>query len=221
MKLSFKRLGLAGGALIAAACATLAVPATAGAEVHVVLPSQTDRLTMGDGTVVSVTRTGERAIINPSLGGTPLHRNAWVSGTYSVHTSKDAKKIKIQAGYVVGCQVNISGLTNSGNGNGSVPSTGTPTGAVGGGATISVGPGQAVNYYINDVESADDYGNQKHSPKVTYKSTDHARLGYTNETMQISGCAGYAQARSMAVVYVIASNAEQVLTFYGKPFSLG
>ena len=29
MKLSFKRLGLAGGALIAAACATLAVPATA------------------------------------------------------------------------------------------------------------------------------------------------------------------------------------------------
>ena len=33
---------------------------------------------MGDGTVVTVARSGERATINPSMGGTPLHRNVWV-----------------------------------------------------------------------------------------------------------------------------------------------
>ena len=42
---------------------------------------------LGDGTVITVSRSGERATINPSMGGTPLHRNAWVSGKYKVTSS--------------------------------------------------------------------------------------------------------------------------------------
>lgn len=226
MNISLKRLVTIGAPAAFTTVAALMAPAIAHADVHVALPSQTDQQTLGDGTVVSVTRSHETANINPSLGGTPLHRNAWVSASYAVKTSKDAKKIKIQAGYIVGCQVNISGATGSGNGSGTVtPSTSggaSVTGAsVGGGASLSIGPGQAVNYYINDVESADDFGADKHSSKVGYKNTNHAKLSYTNETMQVNGCAGYAQARSFANVYVVTSNAEQVVTFYGKPFSLG
>lgn len=226
MNISLKRLLTIGAPAALTTVAALMAPAIAHADVHVALPSQTDQQTLGDGTVVSVTRSNETANINPSLGGTPLHRNAWVSASYAVKTSKDAKKIKIQAGYIVGCQVNISGVTGSGNGSGTAtPSTSggaTVTGAsAGAGGSLGIGPGQAVNYYINDVESADDFGSDKHSSKVGYKNTNHAKLSYTNETMQVNGCAGYAQARSFANVYVVTSNAEQVVTFYGKPFSLG
>ncbi|MGV9860572.1 MspA family porin [Gordonia sp. NPDC003425] len=229
MNISLKRLATIGGPAAFATVAALMAPAIAHADVHVALPSQTGRQTMGDGTVVTLTRSGETANINPSLGGTPLHRNAWVSAQYAVNTSKDAKKIKIQAGYIVGCQVNIGGVTGAGSGGGlqkttsatDLQPTGNPLPIVSGGGTFTIGPGQAVNYYINDVESADDYGNQKHSNKVTFKSTNHAKLGYTNETMMVNGCAGYAQARSFANVYVVTSNAEQVLSFYGQPFSLG
>ena len=224
MNISLKRLVTIGAPAALTTVAALMAPAIVHADVHVALPSQTDQQTLGDGTVVSVTRTNETANINPSLGGTPLHRNAWVSASYAVKTSKDAKKIKIQAGYIVGCQVNISSVNSQGSGasygqNYNTGAASAETGTVGG--QISIGAGQAVNYYINDVESADDFGSDKHSSKVGYKNTNHAKLSYTNETMQVNGCAGYAQARSFANVYVVTSNAEQVVTFYGKPFSLG
>ncbi|MGV9671774.1 MULTISPECIES: MspA family porin [unclassified Gordonia (in: high G+C Gram-positive bacteria)] len=222
MNISLKRLAVLGGPVAVGAAALLSVTGVAAADVHVALPSQTDQQRMGDGTVVSVTRSGENATINPSLGGTPLHRNAWVSANYAVHTSTKAKKIKVQAGYIIGCQVNISGLTSNGGGSGTANSSGDVTAATAtAGGSISVGPGQAVNVYINDVESADDFGADKHSSKVTFKGVDEARLSYVNETIQINGCAGYAQARSYANVYVVTGNAEQVTTFYGKPFSLG
>lgn len=222
MTISLQRLAVVAGPIAIGAAAVVAAAGVATADVHISLPSQTDQQRLGDGTVVSVTRNGENATISPSLGGTPLHRNAWVSANYTVHTSVKAKKIKVQAGYIVGCQVNISGLTNSDNAAGTASSGGTVTAAsVGGGGTLSIGPGQAVNYFVNDVESADDFGNDKHSSKVTFKGVDQAKLSYVNETIAINGCAGYAQARSFATVYVVTPNAEQVTTFYGKPFSLG
>lgn len=221
MKSRIARLAAVGGPVAVALAALVSVAGVAAADVHVSLPSQTQTQRMGDGTGVSVTRTNEKATISPSLGNTPLHRNAWVSAAYTVHTSSQVKKIKVQAGYIVGCQVNLGGITGSGSGSGSVATSGTASGTAGSGGSVSVGPGQAVAYYINDVESADDFGNDKHSSKVGFSNTDHAKLSYVNETIQITGCAGYAQARSFANVFVVTSNAEQILTFYGKPFSLG
>ena len=216
-KISSAVLAVAG----AAAAIAVSAPAVATADVKVVLPSQTDTQRLGDGTTVTLTRSNERANINPSLGGTPLHRNAWVSAVYNVRTSKKVNVIKVQAGYVVGCQVNLNSLTNNGNGTGSQPSGGSATGSVGAGESISIGPGQAVNYWVFDREFADDFGSDTHSTKINFKKTDHGRLSYTNQTMQINGCGGYAQARSIANVFVDTDNARQILTFYGRPFSLG
>ncbi|RPA65314.1 hypothetical protein EF294_05680 [Gordonia oryzae] len=223
MTISVQRLIVKSAPVAIGAAALLSAAGVAAADVHVALPSQTDTQRLGDGTVVTVTRTGETANINPSLGGTPLHRNAWVSASYAVHTSAKAKKIKVQAGYIVGCQINISGVTGSGNGSDTVSTTSgaaSSTG-VGGGGQLTIGPGQAANVYVNDVESADDFGNDKHSSSVSFKGVDSAKLSYVNETIQINGCGGYAQARSYAKVTVVTSNAEQISTFYGKPFSLG
>lgn len=222
-KITSAALAVAG---LSVAVVGLSTPAVASADVKVVLPAQTATQRLGDGTAVTLTRSNERANINPSLGGTPLHRNAWVSATYSFTTSKKVNKVKIQAGYIVGCQVNIGGSTGSGNagaaqnGTSSNPA-GTPSESVGLGSTITIGPGQAVNYWVFDYEKADDFGNQKHDSKISYKKTDHGRLSYTNETMMVNGCAGYAQARSVANVWVETDNATQVLSFYGRPFSLG
>lgn len=212
---------------LSAAAVAVATPGAAGADVRVALPSQSQTQSLGDGTSVTLSRSNERANINPSLGGTPLHRNAWVSATYSVKTSTKVNFIKIQAGYIVGCQVNVGGATSS---NGAGVSQGlpdksgnlpNPSASVNSGGTISIGPGQAVNYYVFDNEKADDFGNQKHDTKIKYSKTDHGRLSYTNETMMVNGCAGYAQARSFANVFVDTDSARQVLTFYGRPFSLG
>ncbi|MFW0791180.1 MspA family porin [Gordonia sp. CPCC 205333] len=217
-KISSVALAVAG---LSAAAVAISTPAVASADVKVVLPAQTGTQTLGDGTKVTLSRSNERANINPSLGGTPLHRNAWVSAVYNVKTSKKVNSIKVQAGYIVGCQVNLNSLTNSGNGSGSVPSSGTPTASVGAGESITVGPGQAVNYWVFDRETADDFGNDSHSTKINYKKTDHGRLSYTNQTIMVNGCGGYAQARSIANVSVDTDNARQILTFYGRPFSLG
>lgn len=217
-KISSAALAAAG---LAAAAVAVSTPAVASADVKVILPSQTDTQRLGDGTSVTLTRTGERANINPSLGGTPLHRNAWVSARYAVKTSTKVNSIKLQVGYIVGCQVNLNSLTNSGTGTASQASGASPTGSVGAGESISIGPGQALNYWVFDYEKADDFGNQKHDTKISYKKTDHGRLSYTNQTMMINGCGGYAQARSVANVFVDTDSTRQILTFYGRPFSLG
>ncbi|MBE7194590.1 MspA family porin [Gordonia polyisoprenivorans] len=223
MTITFKRLIVLSAPAAIGAAAVLSVAGVAAADVHVALPSQTDNQRLGDGTVVTVTRTGETANINPSLGGTPLHRNAWVSASYEVHTSTKAKKIKVQAGYIVGCQINISGASGSGSGGDTISTTtGTASSTTAGaGGQLTIGPGQAANVYVNDVESADDFGADKHSTTVGFKGVDSAKLSYVNETIQVNGCGGYAQARSYAKVTVVTANAEQITTFYGKPFSLG
>lgn len=221
MKISFKRLSVLAGVPAVAAIGLVATAGTAAADVHVVLPSQTQTLTIGDGTRVTLTRTHETANISPSLGSTPLHRNAWVSATYNVTTSKPVAKIKFQAGYTVGCQVNLNGFTNSNTPSGTVSTAGVPSGTVNEGGSISIGPGQAQNYYVYDYERADPFGNDQHKTWVPIVKTTHGEVSYTNSTMQINGCAGYAQARSFANVYIVGDHGEQVVSFYGQPFSLG
>ncbi|MFE3053558.1 MspA family porin [Nocardia sp. NPDC059239] len=83
----------------------------ANADTFVPLPGGSITETMDDGTVVTITMTGESANINPSMGATPLHRNAWVSGSAQVQLSGTNSSVgrKIVPGCVVGCQVDIAG----------------------------------------------------------------------------------------------------------------
>ncbi|GED97110.1 MspA family porin [Gordonia crocea] len=214
-------IAAATGATVVATAASVLAPALAGADTRVVLPSQTDTKRMGDGTLVTMSRSQERAIVNASVGGTPVHRNAAVSGQYRIRTSEPAKKIQLRAGYVVGCQVNFGGVKGQG-GSGTIDTTPEPVEIKpSGGATFTLGPGQATNYYIVDTEKADDFGNEKHEPKVTWKKKDDVKFGYYNTQLTLNGCAGFAQARSIANVLVETKHATEYLVFYGRPFSLG
>ncbi|MFT4201377.1 MspA family porin [Gordonia sp. (in: high G+C Gram-positive bacteria)] len=204
-------------ATVAATALVLATAPDAHADRRVVLPKTAQRVTMGDGTVVTFERVRENATINPSMGGTPLHRNAWVSGRFVARTSQKVDKIEISPGYLVGCQVNLGGAT--GNGGGAVDEEGA-LGAESG-ANLELGPGQARAFYIVDAEHADDFGNEKHDEKIEYEDTQRASLSYTNQQISLRGCAGYAQARSFATVLVETEEATKTMSFYGRPFSLG
>ncbi|WP_067670844.1 MspA family porin [Nocardia miyunensis] len=217
-----KRTILAGAIAGAVLSLLVGVQAPASADAFVPLPSQTLTKTMADGTVVTVQRTDESATITGSLGATPLHRNAFVSGRYNVQLSRPTPSMLIQAGYVVGCQVSVGSLTNSSSGSTSTDSSGSTsvTGASVG-ETLSIGPGQAKDYFVTDWERQDDFGAQQHLPFAPYLNTDHAKLNYVNTTLSVVGCAGYAQARSFVNVMVYNPNADDIITLYGQPFSLG
>ncbi len=98
------------GAAAAVALGLLAA-APAEADAFVPLPGGEMVKTLSDGTVVTVRLVGESATISPSMGATPVHRNAWVSGTAQVELvgAGEGSYGLVVPGYTVGCQVNIAG----------------------------------------------------------------------------------------------------------------
>ncbi|WP_068277573.1 MspA family porin [Aldersonia kunmingensis] len=196
----------------------------ANADTFVPLPDGQIIRTLDDGTVVTVKRVGESALISPSLGATPLHRNVWTSGTAIVETSIEADS-SIEPGYIVGCQINFGGA-DFGLGGGIEGNTGTDGG--GGGAAAAVdttgdfhfGPGQAVNYPILDLESPDDYGDEGHDADNGFSGTSGS-VNWSDMTFGVTGCAGYAQARSYVTAYVATDNVSSTVTLWGQPFSIG
>ncbi|MFR9753554.1 MspA family porin [Nocardia sp. 004] len=210
----------------AGAAATIAMglfsTGAANADTFVPLPGGEITQTLSDGTVVTVRLVGESANINPSMGATPVHRNAWVSGSAQVELSGDkAKGGKIYPGYVVGCQVNISGGGVKGGADagidweGQSPSVGASTGG-----ELSLGPGEAKSFYILDRESADDFGSESHSSNNKFKGTSGS-VTWADQTIGLSGCGGYAQARAFVKVKVETDNVSSSVTLWGQPFSIG
>lgn len=80
-----------------------------------------------------MTRTAESALVSPSMAANPANRVAWVSGTVTARVNVDIPSTpgktdgstsplngtnnssthgvsRINTGYIVGCQVDISGL---------------------------------------------------------------------------------------------------------------
>ncbi|MFE3543452.1 MspA family porin [Nocardia sp. NPDC059177] len=205
------------------AAATVAVglfsTGAANADTFVPLPGGHITKTLSDGTVVDISLVGESANINPSMGSTPLHRNAWVSGSAQV-TVSDGGSGKIYPGYTVGCQVNISGGGVSGGGDVGSDWEGNVDAGVNTGGELSLGPGQSSSFYILDLEKADDYGSESHSK--SNKFTDGSgSVTWADTTIGLSGCAGYAQARAFVSVEVETENVISWVTLWGQPFSLG
>ncbi|MDO3650320.1 MspA family porin [Nocardia mangyaensis] len=205
------------------AAATVAVglfsTGAANADTFVPLPGGDITKTLSDGTVVNIKLVGESANISPSMGATPVHRNAWVSGSAQVTVSGGGGG-KILPGYTVGCQVNIAGGGVSGDGAVESDWEGNAGGGVGTGGELSLGPGQAASFYVLDLEKADDYGSESHSK--SNKFTDGSgSVTWADTTIGLSGCAGYAQARSFVSVEVETDNVISWVTLWGQPFSLG
>ncbi|MEV0060472.1 MspA family porin [Nocardia sp. NPDC050718] len=213
------RLGF--GAVASLALALAAVPASA-ADTFVPLPGGELVETLSDGTVVTVRLTGESANINPSLGSTPVHRNAWVSGSAQVDvagTGSGAGGLIIP-GYVVGCQVNIAGGGVGGGVEGASDWEGNASAGVGTSGELSLGPGQARSFYILDREKADDFGAEDHKVYNVFSGTGGS-VTWSDQTIGLTGCGGYAQARAFVSVEIVTDRVTSWVTLWGQPFSLG
>ncbi|WP_433728109.1 MspA family porin [Nocardia sp. CA-129566] len=216
---------LAGLGIATVAALGFCATGAANADTFVPLPGAHLTKTLSDGTVVDITLSGESANINPSMGATPLHRNAWVSGTASVELSgPGVRGGRIAPGYVVGCQVNIAGGgANSGvtgtldwsDGQNVKPGVGTNSGA-----NLTLGPGQAKSFFLLDLEQADDFGQEAHRIRHEFKGPSGG-VSWADETIDLNGCAGYAQARSFVGVEVETANVVTWVTVWGEPFSIG
>ncbi|GAA2365554.1 MULTISPECIES: MspA family porin [Gordonia] len=207
--------GLTASAALAgavAAGATLAAPANA-----VALPSVSKTKSLPEGSV-TIKLYGESARIGRAVTSTPLSREVFVSGKVSVKTTGGVKGGSVNAGYIVGCQVNFGAdMGATGKITGSIPDqtvTLDPK-AFGGTGGIKLSPGKAV--YTPVIHSVvDDY----ETNAFTFKNAQGG-VAYSNERFGVDGCAGYAQARAKVTVRVSTDTYVGNVTLYGKPFSIG
>ncbi|MET8779384.1 MspA family porin [Nocardia sp. NPDC050713] len=173
---------------------------------------------------VTIARTGERAVISPSLAANGAGRVAWVSGTVvadvtvtpegevgpnngpangaGTNNSSTHGASQLNTGYIVGCQVSIGDDAISAGLSGGIDLSG---GSIGGSIGLELGPGQVKFVQI-------DY---KDILKPGVYSVE-----YQDVEIEIQGCAGYAQARAYTVVEIIGDHYSKT-TLYGAPFSIG
>ncbi|WP_067477749.1 MspA family porin [Nocardia amamiensis] len=221
----YRTNGLSRGARVAGVAAAAAVATglfwtgAAHADVFVPLP---DGHKTGPG--VSIARTGERALISPSLAANGAGRVVWVSGNAiadvavtpegevgpnngptgnpGTNNSSTHGASRLGTGYIVGCQISIADDAISAGVSGSVNLSGA---SAGGSIGINLGPGEVKFVQIDAMDIL--------KPGVY-------SVEYQDAEIQIQGCAGYAQARSYTVVEIIGDHYSKT-TLYGMPFSIG
>ncbi|MGN2635890.1 MspA family porin [Nocardia takedensis] len=206
------------GAAAAVAMGLLSTGA-ANADTFVPLP---DGQKVGPG--VTVTRTGEHAIVSPSLAANGAGRVVWVSGNASAdvtvtpegeagptngpaggpgtNNSSTHGVSQLNTGYIVGCQVSIADDAIGAGVSGGVTLEGA---SLGGSIGLNLGPGEVKFVQIS----------YKNIPKPGVYSVE-----YQDAEIEIQGCAGYAQARAYTVVEIIGDHYSKT-TLYGAPFSIG
>ncbi|WP_431964995.1 MspA family porin [Nocardia sp. bgisy134] len=217
--------GLRRGARVAGVGAAAAVAmgllstGAANADTFVPLP---DGQKVGPG--VTLTRTGEHALISPSLAANGAGRVVWVSGNATAdvtvtpegtvgpnngpaggagtNNSSTHGASQLSTGYIVGCQVSIADDAISAGVSGGVNLDGF---SLGGSIGLNLGPGEVKFVQI-------DY---KDILKPGVYSVE-----YQDAEIEIQGCAGYAQARAYTVVEIIGDHYSKT-TLYGMPFSIG
>nr|WP_296774026.1 MspA family porin [Rhodococcus sp. (in: high G+C Gram-positive bacteria)] len=211
----------------------------ASADTFVPLPDNEISKTLIDGTVVTVKGFGQSGLISPSMGATPTQRNVWVTGNYTVETSNPGGG-SIEPGFLVGCQVDFAagvtgGLEGSfGQGNTVELEPGTTnlkinrtqpnTYDIGAGVNLDLAPGQ-----LNDIKLVSDETDAKIDGVTvatdTSNSFDFSGNGggytYADETLSVSGCAGFAEARSYVNVTIENDAVTSTVTLWGNPFSIG
>ena len=206
------------GAAAAVAVGLLSVGA-ANADTFVPLP---DGQKAGPG--VTISRTGEHAVISPSMAANGAGRVVWVSGNAiadvtvtpegepgpnngptgadGTNNSSTHGSSQLNTGYIVGCQV---GIGDEAIGLGGSLGLSLDGGNVGGSVGLEVGPGEVKFAQI-------DYKNITEPGRYSVE--------YQDAEIEIQGCAGYAQARSYTVVEIIGAHYSKT-TLYGQPFSIG
>ncbi|MFI6868294.1 MspA family porin [Nocardia sp. NPDC050406] len=172
----------------------------------------------------TITRTGERALISPSLAANGAGRTAWLSGNVRAdvtatpegevgpnngpangpgsNNSSTHGASQLNTGYIIGCQVSLADDAVSAGVSGGVDLTGVKAG---GSIGLNIGPGDVKFVQIDS--------------KDILKSGTYS-IEYQDVPVDIQGCGGYAQARAYTVVEIIGDHYSKT-TLYGQPFSLG
>ncbi|ORM30227.1 MspA family porin [Williamsia sp. 1135] len=238
-KKTTRRLAAAAG--IAGVTAVALSTMGAGAAAAGPLPGGQVTQTLLDGTKVTVTLKNEFANINPSTVALPTSRNVWLSGQVLVDVQGGAEGGNIEAGYIVGCQLNFG--AEAGGNVGIAPSPGSdPSGGIAPGGTDSEGnvyPGGVPGSTGSDPslgQSADLGGGFTLQPGeakywALFREDDEnvgidfegakGGVAYSQETFAVDGCAGFAEAKAYVKVTVETPSVTGIVTLYGKPFSIG
>ncbi|WP_446225629.1 MspA family porin [Nocardia sp. IBHARD005] len=206
------------GAAVAVMIGLLSAGA-ANADTFVPLPDGQKR-----GPGVTVSRTGEHAVISPSLAANGAGRVVWVSGNARAdvqvtpegevgpnngpanrrgsNNSSTHGASQLNTGYIVGCQVSIGDDAIAAGLSGGVSNLGP---SAGGAIGVHLGPGQVsfVQIDAKDILKPGVYS-----------------VEYQDAEIEIQGCAGHAQARSYSVVEIVGDHYSKT-TLYGAPFSIG
>ncbi|MRH89795.1 mspA family protein [Nocardia sp. SYP-A9097] len=173
---------------------------------------------------VTLIRTGEHAMISPSLAANGAGRVVWMTGTVvaeipdtpetepgphnfptdnpGTNNSSTHGSSQLSTGYIVGCQVALGedavslGLSGSVN---------LSSAGIGGALGVQVSPGEVkfVQIDYKDITTPGTYA-----------------VEYQDAEIEIQGCGGFAQARAYSVVEIVGDHYSKT-TLYGAPFSIG
>lgn len=174
----------------------------AQADTFVPLPDGDQALETAIGIPVDLSRTGELAVVSPALAGNGMSRTATLSGTVYA-TAPGAQSGTLVTGYLLGCQVDLSGGLSLGGDIFIQPNLVFPEIS----PSINLLPGGVANVKLNTKNLDPEAG--------------AVGFAYSNRGVQVDGCGGYAQARAYSVLTVKNDHGSAEVTLYGQPFSIG
>jgi hypothetical protein len=174
----------------------------AHADTVVPLPDGRQHFTTATGVAVDFSRTGEQAVVSPSLAYNGTSRTATMSATVYA-TAPGATGGTLVTGYLVGCQVDLSGGISLGGDMYVEPDSISPEIT----PSINLVPGGVAQVK---------FGDKKMDPKA-----GAVGIEYHDRGIQVDGCGGYAQARSFSTLTVTNDRGSAEVTLYGNPFSIG
>ncbi|GAC48923.1 MspA family porin [Gordonia aichiensis] len=210
----FSKLGRRGAAAAAVAAAAVIGATSMGAghaEAGALANGYKQSSGINAGETVQIWRKGESANAVPTVANNPASRAAVTSGTYIAKLGSGLSG-NISLNYIVGCQVNIDGLSLGLTGGFDI----SPSISASGSISLPLSPGQVavVSAFDKDI-----------------KAGGSSTLQATGIQVALPNCGGYASARS--AVKVVAGNGYNTdkgtvngsgtylqSTLYGQPFSL-
>ncbi|MEV6362192.1 MspA family porin [Nocardia asteroides] len=142
---------------------------------------------------------GEHAVISPALNANGTGRTAWVSGNVTA-TAPTGTETEVEVGYLVGCQVDLEGLSAD---LGATIDLDSPS--LSAGLSVPLNAGEVKYSKITDLDLVD----------------GAASIRYRDQGIEITGCGGYAQARSVVSVTTEVGPHRYSGSLYGQPFSIG
>lgn len=211
----FSKLGRRGAAAVAVAAAAVigATSMGAGHAEAAKLANGYKYVTGLDGEKLELWRAGETGLKVGNAANNPLARNMLLSGTYTAKGS-DGVGGNLAVGYIIGCQVDISGITLGFGGGLNISA---PVVSFNGGLSLPIKPGQVA--ILSSIANKD----------LSKKGIASVQL--SNVEVDLPACGGYAAARSWATVTgakdydpkdgtLNGSGTYMQSTLYGQPFSI-